>query len=453
MKQGFQTSPRKQRGAIAIIVGLSMAVLVGFAGLALDGGRLYVTKTEVQNASDACALAASFELTGAPTISAAAFGRADAAARKVAAMNRVGFQAAAIANGDTTVTFGTTLAGGSWLPAGSATGNSKYVRCEVQQTGIAPWFMQVLGIGPQTVSALATASLVPSGLSSCPMPMALCTQPGGNAGNEYGYVIGNWYGLGFRETGGNANYTGNFRWVDFNPGSSTPGCSGGGAQELSCILSGPPPGGCTAPPPITGSCAGSSNGNPIAGCIGQTGNITSLQDAYNSRFGVYKNGGGLNKNTAPMDRSGYAYSTENWTLGRQAYSGASGGLPNFAAARAAHLRTQTQGETPTVNPPIFSNQYDYSSVLDHTASNRNRRIVPVPVVDCNGAGGFTSGQQAAVRNYACVLMLDTYRKVGPDVVTKLEYLGLASDPGSPCAVPGLPGGAASLGPLVPGLVQ
>ena len=34
----------RQRGAVAIIVGLCMAVLIGFAGFALDGGRLYVTR-------------------------------------------------------------------------------------------------------------------------------------------------------------------------------------------------------------------------------------------------------------------------------------------------------------------------------------------------------------------------------------------------------------------------
>ena len=50
---------RNQRGAVAIIVGLTLAVLIGFAGLALDLGRLYVNKSELQNAADSCALAAS----------------------------------------------------------------------------------------------------------------------------------------------------------------------------------------------------------------------------------------------------------------------------------------------------------------------------------------------------------------------------------------------------------
>ena len=77
-------SRREQRGAIAIIVGLSLAVLIGFAGLALDGGRLYLTKTELQNAADACALAAAYELSGALNIPADNFTHAKDAGLLVA---------------------------------------------------------------------------------------------------------------------------------------------------------------------------------------------------------------------------------------------------------------------------------------------------------------------------------------------------------------------------------
>jgi Flp pilus assembly protein TadG len=88
-------SARHQRGAVAIVVGLCMAVLIGFAGLALDGGRLYVNKTELQNAADACALAASYELTGTP-IAGAAYTRAVNAGLKVTTENRVDFQGPSI---------------------------------------------------------------------------------------------------------------------------------------------------------------------------------------------------------------------------------------------------------------------------------------------------------------------------------------------------------------------
>ncbi len=44
----------RRRGAVAIIV-----------GLALDRGKLYVTRSEPQNSADACALSAAHDLTSA----------------------------------------------------------------------------------------------------------------------------------------------------------------------------------------------------------------------------------------------------------------------------------------------------------------------------------------------------------------------------------------------------
>ena len=48
----------RQRGAVAIAVAVGLLVLLGIAGLALDLGQLFVTKTGLQNAMDACALPA-----------------------------------------------------------------------------------------------------------------------------------------------------------------------------------------------------------------------------------------------------------------------------------------------------------------------------------------------------------------------------------------------------------
>ena len=52
----------RQGGAVLVLVGISLAVLIGFLGIVIDLGRLFVTKTELQTAMDACALAASAEL-------------------------------------------------------------------------------------------------------------------------------------------------------------------------------------------------------------------------------------------------------------------------------------------------------------------------------------------------------------------------------------------------------
>jgi Putative Flp pilus-assembly TadE/G-like len=431
----------RQLGAVAIVVALSMVVLLGFLGLAIDGGRLYLTKTELQNGADACALAASYELTGSPAITPASFTAANAAGKKLAQLNRVDFQGVFISAAETLLEFGSSLAaGGTWLPAtASPPGAAKFVRCTITRTGVSPYFMQVLGFGDQTVRARATASLKPS-QTNCAMPIGICVQPGGTAANNFGYTVGNWYGLDFSESGANSNYTGNFRWIDFDPGNPTPGCPGGGAQELSCMVKGS--GQCNLPPPITGGCASSGN-NTDPGCVGENGQINGMEAAYNTRFGLYK--GTNNANNAPMDFTGRSYRPGSWTLGKQAYNGASGGLPNFKAARSAFLDTQAS-DVPTGG---YSNSPGGSG-SQHDTLGADRRLVNVAVVDC---AGFTGGQHAPIRGYACMLLLDPYDKLGNSVISKFEYQGLSNAAGSPCASSGVAGGSTAMGPQVPSLVQ
>lgn len=56
------TSKRKQKGAIAIVFGLSAITLFAMGGVVLDLGHLYIAKSELQNAADAAALAGAKEL-------------------------------------------------------------------------------------------------------------------------------------------------------------------------------------------------------------------------------------------------------------------------------------------------------------------------------------------------------------------------------------------------------
>ncbi|CAI08214.1 hypothetical protein ebA3711 [Aromatoleum aromaticum EbN1] len=431
-----------QRGVVAIITALSLVVLVGFAGLALDGGHLYLTKTELQNGADACALAASYELTGSP-ISPENFTRAENAGKTVGTENRVDFQGGAIAAADIDVTFSTSLAG-SWLPAGGATGNSKYVRCTITRNGIAPWFMQVMGFGDQTVSAIATATLAPS-QNNCAIPMGLCTHPSSSA-PHFGYVKGDWYSMNFKESGGGTmeNLTGDFRWVDFDPSTTTPNCSGKGAQELSCLFEGA--GQCNLPPNGPSTCPTSGNSTPTPGCVGDAGQKTSIGQAFNTRFGICQGSACTDGElkSAPPDFTGLAYNTTTWSLGRDAYKGSSGGTPNFVAARSSHLQVQSS------ELPSGTNQASTAQMISFGA---DRRLVTVPLLeDC--AGSLDSGgHHAPIRGYACILLLEPYKKAGSDVTVSAEYLGASNEPGSPCATSGAVGSSTSVGPLVPALVQ
>ena len=446
-------APSRQRGAVALVVALTLSVLLGAVGLALDSGHLYLTRTELQNSADACALAASYELTDAPAIPAAAFSRAEAAGRTVARQNKVGFQGTALNDADVSVRFGSDLAGSSaWAAAGAAAPAARYVRCTVTRAGIAPWFMQVLGASPTTDNALATATLSPS-QRTCAIPMGLCVRSGG-AAPHFGYVKGDWYGLDFADNGSSASYGGNFRWIDFDPSASTPGCSGSGAQELTCLMAGA--GQCNLPPPVAGSCPTSGNAKTSPGCVNQSGNVSSMESAYNSRFGLYKGGSGNPQlTTAVPDLTGYAYtwdgSVGNWPLGRNAYAGtptgASAGTPNFTQARAGHLGT---APVTGLSPALYAGAYNPSTPAEHLARGADRRRVTMPIIDCDG---FNTGKHAPIRGYACVLLLDPYRKQGNAIKSKVEYLGASGEPGSPCVTSGIAGDTASLGPMVPALVQ
>src|SRR5688500_10076029 len=134
---------RKEGGAVGIIVALSMVVLVGFVGLALDLGKLYIAKSELQNSADACALAAVRELGGANTNQLAL---AEAAGIAAGTRHDVLFQVEAVAlDVDDSVTFSQTLEGVYQPKAGVSPSEAllaRYVRCTVERTGIATWFIK-----------------------------------------------------------------------------------------------------------------------------------------------------------------------------------------------------------------------------------------------------------------------------------------------------------------------
>jgi hypothetical protein len=408
-----RAAPQRQRGAVAIMVGLSLAVLIGFAGLALDGGRLYVNKTELQNAADACALAASYELSGAPAIPAASFTQAHNAGMLVAAKNRVGFQGAAIDPQDVTIEFGTSLTAGAWLSAASnPPGTSKYVRCTMQETGIAPWFMQVVGFGPQTVRALATASLN-NAQTNCGLPLAMCTK---GAAPSFGLTKGQWVNGKFGAGGG---VTGSFNWIDYSPPN-------GGQSELAELLTG------------NGQC-----NMAVPNQVGQPGNMgNAAAKAWNSRFGLYQSGS-TNATNAPPDRTGYSYTPTSWPEQANA-------LNNFIGQRTAHSNYGADvAAGNTLTGLSISNAYNpVTTVAQHTQFGADRRLAVAPLVNC---ADWASSQTVVIQGWACVLMLHPIASPGDDVY--MEYEGLASDPSSPCATSGVVGGTGSVGPLVPGLVQ
>jgi Flp pilus assembly protein TadG len=435
-----QAPRRRQRGAVAIIVGLSLAVLVGFAGLVLDLGRLFVNKTELQSAADACALAAARELicdtsTGG-TCPAKFLLNAETAGIFAASQNKKDLQDSPVTIAPADVRFYTSIGPNSaYLPRGSANPNSKFAMCIARSNGLVPRFMGVVGLAePNDVAAHAVATLAPSQNFCLGPPIGVCRKydPVTGAAKpapNYGYQLGEWISSDFTANGNNVDLSGNFKWVDFTPNA-------GGNSEIDAGLVG------------SGGMCNIHVGDNVD--VIQPGQQQGAKDAYNTRFGIYPNGAnGYTADTAPPDRTGYAY--PNKSPGSPVFPIPTGSPP-IGSVYNDYLRRQGN----TNNTPFVQNEYGVSGPGGSIPGNavgsdvlqtkgNNRRLVAVPMVDCNAS-------TSSILGTVCVLMLNPMSN-GATGTLYLEYRGDATSASSPCAAFGAPAGPGGLGPLVPTLVQ
>lgn len=416
---------RKERGAVSLIVALSMVVLVGFVGLALDLGKLYIAKSELQNSADACALAAVRELAGANTNQLTL---AEAAGITTGMRHNVLFQGEPVSfTVNDNVTFSQTL-NGSYQPKSAASSTEallmRYARCTVERGGIVSVFIQALNflpgitIGNQAVTAAAVATRSPSQTVSCGIPVAICSSavtPAPPTGTWLQSLIGPG-GSG----SGTGNLMGSFIWVDHTP-------PGGDASELGENLAG----------------AGVCNLPATGAQVGEAAVMSTLAAYWNSRFGIYQ--GSVQQSESVPDYAGYAY-----TDAAGSWPGKFNAFADFRSKRGDYAAYQ--GNT-TTGLSISGTVADPGNLQ---ASGGDRRLATVAVIDC---ASFTNGATvASVQSWACVLMLHPINDSAGGNGTGanrmyLEYLGRSDDLGSPCTALGLPGGPASGGPLVPALVR
>lgn len=390
--------------------------LLGFIGIALDFGHLFVVKSELQTSLDGCALAAAQELDGSPD----ALTRASNAGIAAGNANAVDFQS-------------TNWRGKAKLAAaeisyfdqnhnatvGSA--NARYARCQHTQAGTGIWLMKMLGVfsgsaatypSTMNVAALAEATLSPA-QSTCPMPLGLRPKDKAAVPPNYGYVRGEWVKLLSKD---NNVIAGQIGWMNLD-GSSN-------AAETEREL--------------RGFC-----GTKVNDQLGTPGVQATASDAWNARFGIYKNASGPSIDRP--DFTGYIYTKVptgggSWPTGSNAYN-------DFIAKRQAFANCAITGtkikDCESISGLKLGGGFNKLATAGTNGELRqygtNRRVVAVPVVtDANRVTGF-----------ACMLLLQPMPIPVDDIY--LEFLGNASDVGSPCTGSGLPGGTA--GPRVPVLVR
>ena len=394
---------RRDQGGVLVAFALLLMLLMGFMGLALDFGHLYIIRTELQTAMDACALAGAQELNGQPD----ALTRATNAGIAAGNINRVDMQLASW-NGKGSLTAADISFRDKDHVATANSASARYVRCAhtqpATQTSLLMMFGQAIGstayAGTMDVAAAAEATTTPA-QSTCPMPLAVRAKTGAVA-PDYGFAKGDWVTL-LSKTGAT---NGQIGWANLD-GSNN-------ASETESELK--------------GHC-----GTRVNDTLGTPGVQQGIADIWNTRFGIYKNGDGPAANTP--DFTGYVYTTTSWAPGRAAYDNFVSKRQSFAACAATVSDCEKNNglklnAKTLASPGVGGEMQRYGT---------NRRLVTVPVV--NGANQVT--------DFVCMLILQPLST--PMVDVQLEYLGNASASDSPCTGNGLPGGAT--GPLVPVLVR
>ena len=413
----------RQGGAVIITTALLLLFLLGFMGVALDLGRLFILKTELQTSMDSCALAAVQELDGASD----ALTRATNAGLVAGNLNKINFQGEAAAVADAEVTFSDSL-NGTYSRTFAPVANAKYARCLHTRAGIEPWLLGALTAfsGDATYSATRGAFAVgvatrSSAQSACAIPVRIRPRDTGDKTN-FGLTPGEWISTLYDEKSDSTTVEpGHFGWVNLNPGVSS------SAQAIRDQLLG------------NGACIKTDAG------LSTTGAKFSAALEWNSRFGLYKNGAGSPKVTdAAPDLTGYSYTATNWPS-------QAGAAPDFLAKRATHRSYGNTVDTVNAGDTItglnIKGGYKDGDMGTYSAGPRalatyggSRRLVMAPVMEASAG---------KIDGWACVLMLHPIDSVKTTVY--LEYVGNAGNPSSPCASGGLAGGAS--GPLVPVLVQ
>ncbi len=388
-----------QRGSFLIAAGVFMLVLVGFVGLAIDLSRMALIRAELQGAADACVLASVPHLNGAPDGPM----RAEVAGQFLGGLkNRHSFQSVAVGASNVQVTFSSSLNGAYRASHEGALASSRYARCTVTASNVRASFMGVWDRAGADLVATATATTLPS-QSVCSIPMGMC-QGNGSDSRNFGHALGDRIVLGATPS------SGFFTWVNVMGTSA----SGGLAPYVDALLG---YGVCDVP-------------TPANRCIGiQTGVISSLDAAWNSRFGVYKQGGtALDPATAIPDLTGYGYRPPP----------AGGAAGDYQSVRVP-ARQAFQGTIAAYHTPAQVH-------LQWGAPSR--RLVAMPVVQCSSASCGPGAKP--ILGWACALMLSPK---SPSQDAEMEYRGRADDPASGCVSAGAPGGSDAIGPLVPVLVQ
>ena len=276
-----------QRGSVMIMTAILMAGLVLAVGLCIDVARVYMVRTELQNAADAAALSAARELDGG------AGGIQDAIIRATTIVNSYGFNDATVGVLPVNVQFAINL-NGTYVSADTADDNPtnyRFVKVTTQSAATPMLFSaRVLGAN-HTESRNATAGMSVGINTICdffPVAVALNDSDTGDTGFTLP-APNTLMTLNFIQGTGNTMTLEHGDYIILE----VPEISGNGAGETIRLAAG-----------VTSICQSLNVNVPFHATpsSNQNNGPRQITDGVNTRFNVYANGPGqLNATDFPPD--------------------------------------------------------------------------------------------------------------------------------------------------------
>lgn len=292
MKPAYRNK-RAERGAVAIVFGLTLAVLLAMAGFVIDLGHLYIAKAELQNGADSAALAGAKELNE----SALGIDAAVLNATNIAKRNQYDF-ATDLTLVDANISFSGSP-DGPWSSASAARASPAgmtFIQVDTGSKVMPTYLMKVAGVDTVSTKGVAVAGRFVNDVT----PIGVCaidplnktaqyTYPAAAGATltelvEYGFRRGVSYNLfELNPLGGSSDpYL-------INPVDAPPGACKGSHSATSAV----------APFMCTGSSAVMATGSGKV--YTDTGMKAALATSLNSRFDIYGGTSACTPETAPPD--------------------------------------------------------------------------------------------------------------------------------------------------------
>jgi hypothetical protein len=431
-----------QNGSVLVVTALSLFVIMGMAGLAIDISHAEKNKTQLQNLADSLALSAAISLNkqndpdnSTDEENAETYARTNTFVHFKNSDGNSEIASGIVSSPDTDADdlkfeFATTLSvnSGDWHPANEIN-DAKFVRVAVDRMDVSTWFANVIGFDEVAVSTSAVAGPVP--LQPCDVaPIMMCATLSNPDDLEEKPEVED---PDCTDNTHNKNITVGMLTED--PATDDPDCYGYELHALYCmksIIGGTPDPRCPDPPDIK------SAGNfgwlevggspPLKACAAgdpdctlnckfpidpdtglptvptKTGEVYGqAKDGFNTRFNQYPNGGGpdaLTPEKYPPDK----------VIGLED--------SGTVKTNGDLTKVQTIGSETMLSPEIYDY---YNSTTEDVPSNQDvakkgRRILPVPFIDCREP--INGKEDVKIVGFGCFLMAREYGNVSNPYVHK-----------------------------------